>query len=59
MSYGTEEYDRTLRWAFANAESVLVVNPLIAAMVSPYAKKVCVIPSGFDPARFPAPSLRR
>lgn len=53
VNYGTNEYDSTLRWAFANAEAVLVVNPLIGAMVSPYAKKVCVIPSGFDSARFP------
>jgi glycosyltransferase involved in cell wall biosynthesis len=52
VNYGTTEYDRTLRWAFENAEAVLVVNPLIGAMVSPYAKKVCVIPSGFDEARF-------
>ena len=52
VSYGTQEYDAVLRWAFAKAEAVFVVNPLIAAMVSPYAKKVCVVPSGFDPTRF-------
>jgi glycosyltransferase involved in cell wall biosynthesis len=59
VGYGSQEYDRQLRWAFANAEAVLAVNPLIAAMVSPYAKKVCVIPSGFDAARFPDPVMAR
>src|SRR5262249_20730723 len=44
-----------LRRAFAEAEGVLVVNPLIATMVSPYAKAVHVLPSGFDPERFPWP----
>jgi glycosyltransferase involved in cell wall biosynthesis len=34
---------------------VLVVNPLIAAMVGPFAGKVHVVPSGFDPDRFPWP----
>jgi glycosyltransferase involved in cell wall biosynthesis len=56
MNYGSGSYDSSLRWAFTNAEAVLVVNPLIATMVSPYAKKVCVVPSGFDIARFPSPS---
>jgi glycosyltransferase involved in cell wall biosynthesis len=55
VGYGTREYDRSLRWAFAQAEAVLVVNPLIGAMVSPHARRVCVVPSGFDPARFPSP----
>jgi glycosyltransferase involved in cell wall biosynthesis len=53
VNYGTKEYDDTLRTAFVNAEAVLVVNPLIGAMVSPYTKRVCIIPSGFDGARFP------
>ncbi len=51
--YGTAEYDEILRQAFADAEGVLAVNPLIAAAVSPYAKAVHVVPSGFDPDRFP------
>lgn len=51
--YGTAEYDQRLRAAFAGAEAVLAVNPLIAAMVSPYAKQVRVVPSGFDASRFP------
>lgn len=53
--YGTLQYDQKLRQAFAQAEAVLVVNPLIAAMVGPYTPRVCVIPSGFNPDRFPKP----
>jgi glycosyltransferase involved in cell wall biosynthesis len=53
--YGTEEYDQSLNWAFAEAEAVLVVNPLIETMVSPYSRRVHVVPSGFDPTRFPWP----
>jgi len=41
-----------LRQAFANAEVILVVNPLIGALCEPYAKDVRVIPSGFDARRF-------
>jgi glycosyltransferase involved in cell wall biosynthesis len=54
--YGTPEYDQKLRQAFAEAEGVLVVNPLIAAMVGPFARAVHVVPSGFDPGRFPWPA---
>lgn len=53
--YGTREYTSLLKDAFLNAEAILVVNPLIAAMVAPYSKRVCVVPSGFDPARFAGP----
>ncbi|MDB5343898.1 MAG: glycosyl transferase group 1 [Schlesneria sp.] len=53
VQYGTTGYDRSLRSAFGNAEGILVVNPLIGAMVGPYAKRVHVIPSGFDSTRFP------
>ena len=53
--YGTADYDRRLRRAFAKAEGVLAVNPLIAAAVSPFAKAVHVVPSGFDPDRFSWP----
>lgn len=51
--FGTAEYAESLLRAFAEAEAVLVVNPLIAAMVAPFAKAVHVIPSGFDKGRFP------
>ncbi|MDB5336756.1 MAG: mshA 4 [Planctomycetaceae bacterium] len=51
-------YVDKLRAAFADAEAVLAVNPLIAAMVSPYAKQVRIVPSGFDPTRFPITTKR-
>lgn len=54
VDYGSSIYDASLRQAFSNAESILVVNPLIAAMIGPYSKSVRVIPSGFDAERFPA-----
>lgn len=47
------DYSEVLRQAFWQAEGVLVVNPLIAEMVKPHARAVHVIPSGFDPMRFP------
>lgn len=52
VGYGSAEYDLALRTTLANAEAVLVVNPLIEAMVAPYANKVRVIPNGVDSARF-------
>jgi glycosyltransferase involved in cell wall biosynthesis len=48
------DYAMRLRKAFAGAEGVLVVNPSIAELIRPFAKNVQVVPSGFDPARFPA-----
>jgi len=56
--YGTDEYDSQLRSSIAEAAGILVVNPLIATMISPYAKEVYVVPSGFDPDRFPRPQPR-
>lgn len=47
------DYNASLRNSFAEATGVLVVNPLIAELVKPYSKAVHVVPSGFDPARFP------
>ena len=52
---GTAEYDRTLRRSLQEAEAVLVLNPLTAAMLEPYASRVCVVPWGLDSARFPWP----
>ena len=46
---GNAEYQRTLFQAFAEAEAVLVVNPLAEAMVSPYARNVRVVTAGIDP----------
>ncbi|HZW32276.1 MAG TPA: glycosyltransferase family 4 protein [Isosphaeraceae bacterium] len=52
---GMPEYDQVLRWALQEAEAVLVLNPLIAALLEPYARRVRVVPWGMDPARFPWP----
>jgi glycosyltransferase involved in cell wall biosynthesis len=52
---GTRGYYERLVRAIADAEAVLVVNPLMAAMISPYAKCVKVVTAGMDPARFPWP----
>ncbi len=49
------DYVPRLRRAFAGAEGVLVVNPAIAELIRPFAPNVHVVPSGFDPARFPEP----
>jgi glycosyltransferase involved in cell wall biosynthesis len=50
---GTEEYHRRLLRAFGEAEAVLMVNPLTAALIGPHAKNVRVVTAGMDPARFP------
>jgi len=52
---GTPEYEQTLRRALDEAEAVLALNPLTAALLEPYARRVCVVPWGMDPARFPWP----
>jgi glycosyltransferase involved in cell wall biosynthesis len=52
---GTPAYHERLLRAVRDAEAVLVVNPLSEAMVSPYARRVCVVTAGMDPARFPWP----
>jgi glycosyltransferase involved in cell wall biosynthesis len=52
---GTPEYAEKLRRSFAEAEAVLVVNPLTEAMVSPYARLVRVVTAGMNPSRFPWP----
>lgn len=52
---GSAAYREALYGAFAGAEAVLVVNPLTAAMVEPYARAVRVVTAGMDPARFPYP----
>ena len=53
---GTPEYDRLLRQSFYDAEAVLVLNPITAAMLEPFARRVCIVPWGIDPARFPWPT---
>jgi hypothetical protein len=50
---GTPEYDGLTRQALYDALAVLVLNPVTAALVEPFARRVCVVPCGIDPARFP------
>jgi glycosyltransferase involved in cell wall biosynthesis len=50
---GSPEYHRLLCRSLQEAEAVLVLNPFTEAMLSPYARRVCVVPWGMDPTRFP------
>jgi hypothetical protein len=53
---GTTEYDQLLSQSFQDAEAILVLNPITATMLEPYARRVCIVPWGIDPARFPWPT---
>ncbi len=53
---GTAEYDGLMRQMLFEAEAVLVLNPITAALVEPFARRVCIVPWGIDPARFPWPA---
>ena len=53
---GTAEYDGLMRQVFYDAEAVLVLNPITAALLEPFARRVCIVPWGIDPARFPWPA---
>jgi glycosyltransferase involved in cell wall biosynthesis len=50
---GTPEYDQRLRQSLWEAEAVLALNPVTAAMLEPCARRVCVVPWGIDGRRFP------
>ncbi len=52
---GTLKYHERLVNAVRQAEAVLVVNPLHAAILGPYSSRVKVVTSGMDSARFPWP----
>jgi FkbM family methyltransferase len=52
---GTSGYHERLVRVLAEAEAVLVVNPLHEAMLGPYSDRVRVVTAGMDPARFPVP----
>jgi glycosyltransferase involved in cell wall biosynthesis len=52
---GRPEYDRLLRRALAEAEAVLVLNPLVAEMYRPYCRRVEVVTWGMDASRFAWP----
>jgi glycosyltransferase involved in cell wall biosynthesis len=54
--FDQHDYAERLRRAFHGAEAVLVVNPQTAELIRPYCRDVRVVPSGFDPKRFPAPT---
>src|SRR5262249_30056161 len=49
---GTPAYHALLLESLRQAEAVLVFNPLIETMLSPYANKVQIVPWGMDPERF-------
>ena len=42
---------------FQEAEAVLVLNPITAALLEPFARRVCVVPWGIDPERFARPNV--
>ena len=50
--FDSREYHNLLLRSLARAEAVLVHNPLIAAVLEPYASKVCVVPIGVDRRTF-------
>jgi hypothetical protein len=52
---GSTEYQELLVRAYQEATAVLVVNPLMEAMVSPYTERARTVTAGMDPARFPWP----
>jgi hypothetical protein len=52
------EYLRSLHSALCDAHAVLAVNPIVGAMLEPYASRVEVIPAGIDLSRFPVPGGR-
>ena len=39
-----------MRRAFLEAEAVLVLKPVTAALVEPFARRLCVVPWGIDAA---------
>ncbi len=53
---GTAEYELLLHRAYQKAAAVLVLNPITAAMLEPFANRVRIVPWGIDPARFPWPA---
>lgn len=57
--FDDDDYTARLHRAYRGAEAVLVVNPEIAEIVRPFCQRVEVIPSGFDPQRFPEPEFQQ
>lgn len=56
---GTPEYDRLLRQTVRDAEAVLTLNPLIAEMYRPFARRVEVVTWGMDAERFTSTGTER
>ena len=52
---GRRSITQKLRQSLSEAEAVLVLNPVIAAMLEPYCSRVRIVPWGMDAARFPWP----
>ena len=52
---GTQDYYARLGQSLNDAEAVLVLIPVIAAMLEPYSSRVRIVPWGMDTARFPWP----
>jgi hypothetical protein len=52
---GTRDYYARLRQSLNDAEAVLALNPVNAAMLEPYSSRVRIVPWGMDAARFPWP----
>lgn len=55
--FDRDDYPDRLHQAYGGAEAVFAVNPTIAELVRPHCRRVEVIPSGFDPHRFPEPGF--
>ena len=51
--FGQPDYPDRLRCTLTQAHAAFAVNPQIADLLAPHAPHVRVVPSGFDPARFP------
>ena len=41
-----------MRGAFYEADAVLVLNPITAALLEPFGRRVCIVPWGIEPDRF-------
>ncbi|MBY0585797.1 glycosyltransferase [bacterium] len=53
---GTDAYQETLMRSYQQATAVLVMNPLVEAMVSPFCRETVVTPAAIDVDRFPWPT---
>jgi prepilin-type processing-associated H-X9-DG protein len=56
---GTRDYYARLRQSLNDAEAVLALNPVIAAMFEPYSSRMRIVPWDMDAARLPWPAAQR